>query len=186
MLHLLPHNLQLANANVFSSLSFLISFHNALFIGDNTEGFDTYKKDLMKENFVELVEAAGVEYMDSVIEFAKEYNNEMNAVIIFSEKELCSNACAEIFNLAMTTGKLGKTANGLMSIKEKNNAQGIFDMGICPTLGVGAIDIKDKDLQAAMKKVWKVKSPSTSLLNFLFPHRCPAAIFVGYLTEFTR
>jgi formate dehydrogenase major subunit len=96
--------------------------------------------------------------MDSVIEFAKTYNDEMNAVIIFSEKEICSNACAELFNLAMITGKLGKTANGLMSIKEKNNAQGIFDMGICPTLGVGAVDIKDKDLQAKLKKVWKLKS----------------------------
>ncbi|MEN8225744.1 MAG: molybdopterin-dependent oxidoreductase, partial [Bacteroidota bacterium] len=64
----------------------------------------------------------------------------------------------ELFNLAMITGKLGKTANGLISLKEKNNAQGIFDMGICPTLGVGAVGIKDKDLVARMKKVWKVKS----------------------------
>jgi predicted molibdopterin-dependent oxidoreductase YjgC len=82
----------------------------------------------------------------------------MNAVLLFSEKELCSNACSELFNLAMITGKLGKTANGLISIKEKNNSQGIFDMGICPTLGVGAADIKDKKLQDAMKKLWKVKT----------------------------
>jgi len=134
------------------------NFYNALFIGDKTTAFEAYKKDLMKENFVELVEASGVEFMDSVIEFAKAYNNEMNAIIVFSEKEICSNACAELFNLAMITGKLGKTANGLMSIKEKNNSQGIFDMGICPTLGVGAVDIKNKDLQESLKKVWKVKS----------------------------
>ena len=51
-----------------------------------------------------------------------------------------------------------KTANGLISVKEKNNAQGIFDMGICPTLGVGGVSIKDKDLIEKMKKVWKVKS----------------------------
>ncbi len=134
------------------------NFHNGLFIGDNCEGFAAYKEDLLKENFVDLVEKSGVAFMDSVIEFAKAYNNEMNAVIIFSEREICSNTCSELFNLALITGKLGKTANGLMSIKEKNNAQGIFDMGICPTLGVGAIDIKDKNLQALMKKVWKVKS----------------------------
>ncbi|MEN8226160.1 MAG: FAD-dependent oxidoreductase, partial [Bacteroidota bacterium] len=129
------------------------NFHNALFIGDNTEGFEAYKKELLKENFVELVEKSGVAFMDSVIEFAKAYNNEMNAVIIFSEKEMCSNGSSELFNLAMITGKLGKTANGLISLKEKNNAQGIFDMGICPTLGVGAVGIKDKDLVARMKKV---------------------------------
>lgn len=134
------------------------NFHNGLFIGDHCEGFAAYKEDLLKENFVDLVERSGVAFMDSVIEFAKAYNNEMNAVIIFSEKEMCSNSCQELFNLAMITGKLGKTANGLISIKEKNNAQGIFDMGICPTLGVGAVDIKDKNLQALLKKVWKVKS----------------------------
>ena len=134
------------------------NFHNGLFIGDNCEGFAAYKEDLLKENFVDLVEKSGVAFMDSVIEFAKAYNNEMNAVIIFSEKEVCSNACSEMSNLALITGKLGKTANGLMSIKEKNNSQGIFDMGICPTLGVGATDIRNKGLVAQMKKVWKVKS----------------------------
>jgi predicted molibdopterin-dependent oxidoreductase YjgC len=136
------------------------NFHNGLFIGDNCEGFAAYKEDLLNENFVELVEKSGVAFMDSVVEFAKAYNNEMNAVIVFSEKEMCSNACAELFNLAMITGKLGKTANGLISIKEKNNAQGIFDMGICPTLGVGAVDIKNKELVEKMKKVWKLKSLS--------------------------
>jgi len=134
------------------------NFHNGLFIGDHCEGFAAYKEDLLKENFVELIEKSGVQFMDSVIEFAKAYNNEMNAVILFSEKELCSNACSELFNLALITGKLGKTANGLVSIKEKNNAQGIFDMGICPSLGVGGIKILDKGLQSRMKKVWKVKS----------------------------
>lgn len=134
------------------------NFHNELFINDNCEDFEAYKKALLKENFGELVEKSGVEFMDSIVEFAKAYNNEMNAVIIFSEKEMCSNACLELFNLAMITGKLGKTANGLISVKEKNNAQGIFDMGICPTLGVGGLDIKDKDLVEKMKKLWKVKS----------------------------
>jgi formate dehydrogenase major subunit len=58
----------------------------------------------------------------------------------------------------MITGKLGKTASGLISLKEKNNSQGIFDMGICPTLGVGGVAIENKSLIARMKKTWKVKS----------------------------
>ena len=32
----------------------------------------------------------------------------------------------------MITGKLGKTANGIIALKEKNNSQGLFDMGITP------------------------------------------------------
>ncbi|MDT8392858.1 MAG: FAD-dependent oxidoreductase [Bacteroidales bacterium] len=142
------------------------NFQNALFIEDNCHDFDVYKKDLLKENFVDLVEKSGLASMDSIIEFAKAYNNEMNAVIIFSEKEICSSTCTELFNLALITGKLGKTANGLISVKEKNNAQGIFDMGICPSLGVGAVDIKNKQLVEKMKKVWKVKSlPSDVNVN---------------------
>lgn len=130
--------------------------HNALFIKDNCQGFEEYRDALLKENFADLVERSGVKTAECINAFAEAYNKEMNAVIIFSEKELCSSACAELFNLAMITGKLGKTASGLVSIKEKNNSQGIFDMGICPTLGTGGVDIADKDLAAKLRKVWNI------------------------------
>jgi len=61
-------------------------------------------------------------------------------------------------NLAMVTGKLGKTANGLISLKEKNNSQGLFDMGICPKFGIGSQPIQSKYLQEKMKAKWGVKS----------------------------
>ena len=133
-------------------------FENALFIKDNCSDFDEYKKKVLKENFVELVKLSGVKYMDNIIEFAKEFNNQMNAIIVFSEKEISSNASFELFNLAMITGKLGKTSSGLISLKEKNNSQGLFDMGICPTLGVGSQVILDKPLQRKMKKLWHTRN----------------------------
>jgi len=105
-------------------------FENALFIKDHCSGFEKYKKSILKENFVELLQASGVSIMDKVIEFAKEINNQMNAVIVFSEKELCSNTVTELYNLALITGKLGKTSSGLVALKEKNNSQGLSDMGI--------------------------------------------------------
>ncbi len=110
-------------------------FENGLFIKDNCEGYEEYKEELLKENFVDLVEKSGVQFMDQVIEFAKEFNKEMNAIIIYSEKEVCAQTSFEMKNLAMVTGKLGKTANGLIALKEKNNSQGLFDMGICPKVG---------------------------------------------------
>ena len=125
-------------------------FENGLFIKDNCEGYEKYKKQLLKENFGELVEKSGVKFMDQVIEFAKEFNNEMNAIIIYSEKEVCAQAAFEMKNLAMVTGKLGKTSNGLISLKEKNNSQGLFDMGICPKVGVGSQPIQNKDPQDKM------------------------------------
>jgi formate dehydrogenase major subunit len=132
-------------------------FQNALFIRDNCEGYEAYKENLLKENFVDLVQKAGAPRMDDIIEFAKSYNNEMNAVIVFSEKEISSNTSLALFNLAMITGKLGKTGSGLIALKEKNNSQGLFDMGVCMAYGVGSIPIGDKGLVGRMKKAWKVK-----------------------------
>ncbi len=138
------------------------NFQNGMFIKDNCKGFEEYKEKLLKENFVELVEKSGVTYMDKIVEFAKEYNKQLNAILVFSEKELSSNTCVELFNLAKITGKLGKTSSGLISLKEKNNSQGLFDMGICPTFGVGMQAIDNKDFIAKLKKKWNTKKlPST-------------------------
>lgn len=130
------------------------NFQNSMFINDNCEDFEAYKAELLKENFVELIEKSGIPYMDQIIEFAKEYNNEMNAIILFSEKELSGEVCNELFNLAMICGKLGKTANGLISLKEKNNSQGLFDMGILPEIGVGSQPINDDDFIKQMNESW--------------------------------
>ncbi len=147
------------------------SFQNQLFIDDNCQGFKTYKKALLKENFVDLIDKSGVLYMDEVIEFAKEFNKQMNSIIVFSEKELSANACRELFNLALITGKLGKTSSGLISLKEKNNSEGLFNMGIHPGFGVGSVPINDKLLIERMKKKWKLdklpKNTSDSLFSLL-------------------
>jgi formate dehydrogenase major subunit len=146
------------------------NFQNSLFIRDNCEGFEAYKAELLKENFVDLVQKSGAPVMDDVIEFAKRYNNEPNAIIVFSEKELSSNACTALFHLALITGKLGKTGSGLISLKEKNNSQGLLDMGICRKHGVGGVPVITPSLQEKMKKVWKVKS---------LPEVNPADIYTG-------
>lgn len=103
---------------------------NGLFLRDRVNGFDAYKTQLLSGNFDALVQRAGVADKEVIIEFAETYNNELNAILLFSEKEISSAASIELFNLAMITGKLGKTSNGLISLKEKNNSQGLFDMGI--------------------------------------------------------
>jgi formate dehydrogenase major subunit len=145
-------------------------FHNALYIKDNCEGFEEYKEELLKENFVELVEQAGAPKMDDIIEFAKHYNEEMNAVVVFSEKEISSNTSQALFNLAMITGKLGKTGSGIIALKEKNNSQGLFDMGVCMALGVGGVPVTNKALVAKMKKAWKVKELSSTVHTDIYEY----------------
>jgi formate dehydrogenase major subunit len=133
-------------------------FQNGLFIKDRCEGYEDYKTEILKENFMDLVRESGVEFMDQIIEFAKEFNNEMNAVIISSEKELCAAAAFELKNLMMITGKLGKTSNGMIVLKEKNNSQGLYDMGIFPKLGVGEQPVDSPGYQKTLRKIWEVKA----------------------------
>jgi len=140
--------------------------HNALFIKDNCVGFDEYQEQLLKEDFAGMVAAAGVSEVE-VANFAMQFNNEINAIAVFSEKEVSSTACQELRNLAMITGKLGKTGSGLISLKEKNNAQGIMDMGICSLYGVGGVPSTDPGLIDRMKKVWGADE-------------LPGKVFTGY------
>jgi formate dehydrogenase major subunit len=128
---------------------------NKLFLRDRVGQVEEYKTQLLAEDFKSIVSKAGLT-AEQVASFAEGYNNELNAIILFSEKEISSNASLELFNLAMITGKLGKTANGLISMKEKNNAQGIFDMGICRRHGVGGSLLDDEAFIARQKDVWKV------------------------------
>ena len=142
---------------------------NALFLRDRTEGFEGYREMLLKEDFGSLLAAAGVS-AETVGSFAEEFNLEMNAILIFSEKEASGNSSRELFNLAKITGKLGKTASGLIALKEKNNSQGLFDMGVSPHSGIGGRKLDDPDYQRQLAETWKVSglpAGETECLNSL-------------------
>jgi formate dehydrogenase major subunit len=144
------------------------TLHNALFISDRTEGFDKYSQEILKLDFAQLLQWAGTDET-TVAAFAVEYNEEMNAIMLFSEKDVSANASVSIHQLAMITGKLGKTANGIIALKEKNNAHGIFDMGVCHKIGVGAISVLDEEIQKNMKAKWGVDDlPFT--INSVYKH----------------
>jgi formate dehydrogenase major subunit len=64
--------------------------------------------------------------------------------------------------LAMITGKLGKLANGIISLKEKNNSQGLFDMGITPGSGPGGQSMKDTTFFKQLEEKWQTKGLSQS------------------------
>ncbi|MEA3316375.1 MAG: molybdopterin-dependent oxidoreductase [Bacteroidota bacterium] len=128
---------------------------NRMFIKGRTSDFEKYKNELLNNNYNELVDKSGLSYED-IEKFAVQYNKEMNAIILFSEKEVSPNISKEIFNLALITGKLGKNASGIISLKEKNNSQGLFDMGINEDAGIGYQDINDKSYIKNLKKKWEI------------------------------
>jgi len=129
---------------------------NGLFINDHCEGFKDYQKKVLEENYENWIEISGLD--KKVIEdFANQYNKEQNAILLFSEIHISGNEARELKNLALLTGKLGKTASGLICLKEKNNSQGIWDMGITPTSTCGSRDISLPEVKDALRKTWKIE-----------------------------
>lgn len=130
------------------------------YIKNLVQNFEDYKQKLLACNFAELCEEAGVT-SETIQNFATEFRNEMHAVIVFSENELSGHACGEIFNLAMLTGKHGRTGAGLMLLKENNNSHGLHDMGVMWNLGPGATPWDDPFQRSTVEFTWRSKELPT-------------------------
>jgi formate dehydrogenase major subunit len=130
------------------------TWYNKFFIDGHVDGFDAYVSELKNLDLVDLCAKSDFS-KESLVEFTNEFNIEQNAVVIFQEKEISANTSLELFNLVMLTGKLGKTASGIIVIKEKNNSQGLIDMGIRPSLGVGGVTLDDAYISKT-SKLWGV------------------------------
>ena len=137
------------------------NLQNSLFINDNCENFEEYKKNLLAKNYFELCKQACDCNGKCIEEFAIKFNEEINAILIFSEKEIDQQTAMEIRNLALITGKLGKTASGIIALKSKNNSQGLFDMGVRPNTGVGEQSMSDKGFVEKLQKKWNINNIPT-------------------------
>lgn len=166
---------------------------NGLFLRDRVTGTEDYREQLLAEPVESLLKEAGIS-AEAIAAFAKQYNNEINAILIFSEKEISANATIELFNLAMITGKLGKTANGLICLKEKNNSQGLFDMGISRMKGIGSQELDNSEFVEKMKNLWNVNTIPGKVevcLKYLMAHGKIKNLFIfgedpaGCATEHT-
>jgi len=134
------------------------NLQNKLFIKDNCNKFEEYKTNILAKNYSELCKKACDCSGKCIEEFANRFNKELNAILIFSEREIDQQTAMEIRNLALISGKLGKTATGIIALKSKNNSQGLFDMGVRPNTGVGIQSISSKDFAEMLKNKWGVST----------------------------
>ncbi len=130
------------------------------YIKNLVENFDEYKNSLLALDFSQLQSEAGVSH-DLIEKFTFEYRNEAHAVIVFAENELSGHTCGEIFNLALLTGKHGRTGAGLLLVKENNNTHGLHDIGIMGNLGPGATAWDDPFLRSTIQFNWRSKDLPT-------------------------
>ncbi len=127
---------------------------NRIYIDDHCEGFESYREHLLQENIEDLIRQAGCT-PDEIACFAESFNKEAHAVLMYAEKSISANTCHELRNLCFITGKSGKTASGLIALKEKNNAQGLFDMGACAALAPGGGNMQDKTVITCLQELWQ-------------------------------
>ena len=126
---------------------------NALFLRDRTTGFEEYRKEAMADGFEALAVKAGL-MADTIKAMADQFNREQHAIVVFSEQSVTPATVQELYHLVMITGKLGKTANGIIGLREKNNTQGLIDMGISPYLGIGEQSLSDPSYVDRLRAGW--------------------------------
>jgi len=117
--------------------------------------YTPYKEAILSENKELLLQNTGITFSD-LEAFVTPVLSSLKALFIFTEEELSGNACREVHNLAMLTGKLGRIADGIISIKESANSQGLIDMGIHPCFGQGGVEIEDEDLRLKIESNWGI------------------------------
>lgn len=129
---------------------------NALFIKDHTAEFEDYKKRILAYRFTDLIKQLKGITQEEIRAIAEHYYRTAASVIVISERTADSATIHEVFNLSAFTGKLGKQGSGIVVLKEKNNAQGLFDMGIVPNKGLGGVDLQDPAYLKQIGTVWGV------------------------------
>ena len=120
------------------------------FIETRTEGFDTFVREIEKQNIDELANIAGVD-KQQVKEAAIAYATARNAMefhgLGVTEHTQGSKTVMLIADLAMITGNIGRPGVGVNPLRGQNNVQGAADMGCQPHQGAGYFSVDDKKVQ---------------------------------------
>jgi formate dehydrogenase alpha subunit len=108
---------------------------NLDFIEKCTCGLGTFKASLDTLSFDAIVKGTGVSE-DAMREAARLINRSERVAVIYGSDVIRSadmkNAVSKVVNLAILTGAVGYHGAGIYPLDEKNNTQGMLDMGVCP------------------------------------------------------
>lgn len=127
---------------------------NQFYIDTNCEGFEEYREALLFEDYDRLLAQAGGCSQDCLEHIGVNYNIDHESIIIYSLEEVTASAALEIRNLALLCGKPGKHAAGVMALREKNNAQGLFDMGVNLRLLPGTVPVENAGHRKKIAQLW--------------------------------
>jgi len=118
--------------------------------------FASYKENLIAESKEMQLQKADITLAE-IEKIVTDILSSGKGVFAFTEQELSGNACREIHHLAMLTGKMGRVADGIITIKESANSQGLIDMGIHPEYGMGGVQVDDEDFLSKAQAFWGIE-----------------------------
>lgn len=138
-------------------------------LSQKIKNYDEYKAAVMEHDFDELFTKSGICCIDQLAAFAKSFCRQPEVLLICSEKELSSNSCLEITNLTLLTNA-GAADDSLqprryLALKEKNNAQGVIEMGGCHKVAPGFRPYDAPGVVENLEQLWKVKNLSREILS---------------------
>ncbi len=150
---------------------------NEKFIEERTEGFDSYKQEILNLNLDKMEEVSGVDRA-LVREAAIAYATAPNAMSFHglgvTEHSQGTFAVMQIADLALLTGNIGRRGVGVNPLRGQNNVQGMADMGVQPYQGAGYLDVTDHEVNKNYSEFYGVDVPS--VVGYKIPQMYDAAL----------
>ena len=140
------------------------------FVSSQTEGFEELKKNSARYDPAAVEKITGVS-KELIISSARMYAQGKKSTILISSG-LCLRSdevklAQAAANLALITGNVGKESTGVNILLEKNNSQGVIDMGLTPEYLPGYQKVTDQSARKKFELAWEVRLPSEPGFNAL-------------------
>ena len=140
-----------------------LGFVDQEFVEIRTEGFDSFKAQLMAQDLGQLEEITGVTRAE--VKQAAQIYGSANSAMAFhglgiTEHYQGSRAIMLLASLIMMTGNIGRPGAGMNPLRGQNNVQGAVDMGVQPDLGAGYLDYRQEDIKARFESIYGAEIPT--------------------------
>lgn len=132
-----------------------------IFVGGVAKGYEPYSQQLQALQPSQLLNEAGLTD-DQLHTFARVFMGISKTVVVLSEHSCPAATLAEVRNLMLLTERQAKPSSGLIYLKSACNSQGVFDMGLQPTLGPGGIDLTQNEQRQRLQSIWGREIPVPS------------------------
>jgi len=127
------------------------------FINNRTKDFDKFKKTIsdLKDDEVSQVTGINKDKFNELVRMLGDKDS--NVVLVYnidSHIEKSKNDLKAIGNLLMLTGKIGKSGNGLIVLRDFANSAGLLDMGVSPKYLPGYIKEGESEKINSLSRKW--------------------------------